>query len=258
MLEEVSSPPPPLLDANKHSCQRDFVSWWTTSISSDAHIAVARRPGDVPVLSWTKIHRIPSTESRNNDRSTIFGSTSSLPTLHQPQCHHGKQRTPVIHRETDLVGFKELARTPSCWSERSTNTHCYQLRDASVKITADVGVELKKIYLSRCRYHYPNDAPQQASANPNYNIEERGPPSSYPRSSKQREKGPRAWPVVWYGGREVVATSLLPQSFSLDSKFSISKYFTNKVLCEQLNKLYINLSIIITLCYYLFNNIPFI
>jgi hypothetical protein len=50
--------------------------------SSEAHVAVARRPGDVPVLSWTKIRRLPSTKSEKNDISTTSGPTSSLQKNH--------------------------------------------------------------------------------------------------------------------------------------------------------------------------------
>jgi hypothetical protein len=31
---------------------------------SEAHVDVARRSDDVPVLSWTKLYRLPSTKSR--------------------------------------------------------------------------------------------------------------------------------------------------------------------------------------------------
>jgi hypothetical protein len=46
--------------------------------SSEAHVAVASRPGDMLVLSWTKIHRIPPKKLGKNDRSTTSGPTSSL------------------------------------------------------------------------------------------------------------------------------------------------------------------------------------
>jgi hypothetical protein len=46
--------------------------------SSEAYVTVARRPGNIPVLSWTKIHRIPPKKSGKNDRSTTSGPTSSL------------------------------------------------------------------------------------------------------------------------------------------------------------------------------------
>jgi hypothetical protein len=43
---------------------------------------MARRPGDVPVLSWTKICRLPSTKSEKSDKSTTSGSTSLLQKNH--------------------------------------------------------------------------------------------------------------------------------------------------------------------------------
>jgi hypothetical protein len=46
--------------------------------SSEAHVVVARRPGNVPVLSWTNICRLPSTKSEKNRISTASGPTSSL------------------------------------------------------------------------------------------------------------------------------------------------------------------------------------
>ena len=49
---------------------------------SKAHVAVARRSGDVPVLSWTKICRLPSTTLERNGKSTTFGPTSSLQKNH--------------------------------------------------------------------------------------------------------------------------------------------------------------------------------
>jgi hypothetical protein len=49
---------------------------------SEAHVAVACRPGDVPGLSWTKIRRLPSTKSEKNGKSTTSGPTSSLQKNH--------------------------------------------------------------------------------------------------------------------------------------------------------------------------------
>jgi hypothetical protein len=49
---------------------------------SKAHVDVARRPGNVPVLSWTKICRLPSTKSEKNDKSTTFRPTSLLQKNH--------------------------------------------------------------------------------------------------------------------------------------------------------------------------------
>jgi hypothetical protein len=37
---------------------------------------------DVPVLPWTKIHRIPSTKLRNIDISTTFGPIFPLQSIH--------------------------------------------------------------------------------------------------------------------------------------------------------------------------------
>jgi hypothetical protein len=45
---------------------------------SEIHIVVARQPGDVPVLFWTKIHRHPSTKSEKTCRSTISRPTTTL------------------------------------------------------------------------------------------------------------------------------------------------------------------------------------
>jgi hypothetical protein len=50
--------------------------------SSKAHVDVARRPGDIPVLSWTKIRCIPSTKPRKNDKSTTSGPASLLQSIH--------------------------------------------------------------------------------------------------------------------------------------------------------------------------------
>jgi hypothetical protein len=50
--------------------------------SSEAHIPVARRPGNIPVLSWTKKRRIPSTKSRKDGIPTTSGPTSSLQSIH--------------------------------------------------------------------------------------------------------------------------------------------------------------------------------
>jgi hypothetical protein len=61
---------------------------------SKAYIAVARRPGDVPVLSWTMIRRLPSTKSKKNDKSTTFGPTSSFQRNHlAPAVTEGQQHT---------------------------------------------------------------------------------------------------------------------------------------------------------------------
>jgi hypothetical protein len=57
---------------------RLYESMNRSAASSEAHIAVARRPGDILVLSWTKIHLIPPKKSGKNDRSTTSGPTSSL------------------------------------------------------------------------------------------------------------------------------------------------------------------------------------
>jgi hypothetical protein len=50
--------------------------------SSETHVAVTHRPGDVPMLSWTKIRRLPSMKSEKNGISTIYGPISSLQKNH--------------------------------------------------------------------------------------------------------------------------------------------------------------------------------
>jgi hypothetical protein len=45
---------------------------------SKAHVDVARRPGDVTLLSWSKTRHLASTKSEKNDESTTSGPTSSL------------------------------------------------------------------------------------------------------------------------------------------------------------------------------------
>lgn len=50
--------------------------------SNEAHVDVACRPRDVPMLSWTKIRRLPSTKSKKNDISNTSGPTSSLQKNH--------------------------------------------------------------------------------------------------------------------------------------------------------------------------------
>jgi hypothetical protein len=145
--------------------------------SSEAHVAVARRPGDVPVLHWTKNHRIPLTKSGNNERSTTFGPASMLQSTHLAPApappwitmgtsNMSRNRSRQIWRTT---------RRPHCWSKGSTSTLCHQLWDVAMRITTDVGVELRQIYLPGYRSHHLNDAPQQTSPNPNYKIEERDP-----------------------------------------------------------------------------------
>jgi hypothetical protein len=130
--------------------------------SSEAHVAVARRPGDVPVLPWTKNHRIPPMKSGNNDRSTTSGPTSLLQSTHLAPApsaaaeNDGRQR----HIEKQI----SPSRRPRCRSERSTGTRCHQLRDTAVKVVADMGVELRQIYLPEHRSHHHNDAPKQTSA----------------------------------------------------------------------------------------------
>jgi hypothetical protein len=49
---------------------------------SKTHVTVARRPGDIPVLHWTKNHRIPPMKLGNNDRSTTSGPTSLLHSIY--------------------------------------------------------------------------------------------------------------------------------------------------------------------------------
>jgi hypothetical protein len=50
--------------------------------SSEAHGVAARRPGDVPMFSWTKIRHLSSMKSEKNDISTISEPTSSLQKNH--------------------------------------------------------------------------------------------------------------------------------------------------------------------------------
>jgi hypothetical protein len=61
-------------------------------------------------------------------------------------------------------------------SGRSRSTCYHQLRDTTVKVITDVGVEFRHIYL--LRRHNTNDAPQHKSLSPNYKMKERGPPRS--------------------------------------------------------------------------------
>jgi hypothetical protein len=49
---------------------------------SEAHVIVACRPGDVPVLSWTKIRHLSSTKSEKNGKSTTSGPTFLLQKNH--------------------------------------------------------------------------------------------------------------------------------------------------------------------------------
>ena len=49
--------------------------------SSETHVAVTRRSGDVPVLVWTQTCRMPSAKSRKNIRSTTFELPSSLQSI---------------------------------------------------------------------------------------------------------------------------------------------------------------------------------
>jgi hypothetical protein len=82
-----------------------------------------------------------------------------------------------------------IQETESRRSEESANTRCHQLRDAAMKDTAGVGVELRHIYSSGRRSHHTNGAPRPAK--PNLTTE-RGdrilPP--YCRWSRRRERGP--------------------------------------------------------------------
>jgi hypothetical protein len=50
--------------------------------STEEHVVVAHRPGDILVLCYTKIRRIPSTKSRNNNKTTTSEPTSSLQSIH--------------------------------------------------------------------------------------------------------------------------------------------------------------------------------
>jgi hypothetical protein len=50
--------------------------------SREGHVDVARQPGYVPMMSWTKIRRLSSTKPGKNNISTTSKPTSSL------QKHH--------------------------------------------------------------------------------------------------------------------------------------------------------------------------
>jgi hypothetical protein len=70
-----------------------------------------------------------------------------------------------------------------------------------VKVVADVGVELRQIYLSGRHSHHPNDAPQQKSPNPNYRTEERDPPLSPATGAAKGER--ERTNALAGGGREI-------------------------------------------------------
>jgi hypothetical protein len=167
--------------------------------SSEAHVVVARRPGDVSVLSWAKIRRISSTKSRNNNKSTILRPTSLIQSIHLTPAPN----TVVdnnIRNDTSRNRSRQVwrtARRPSCRPERSTSTHCQQLRDAT-KVAAGVGLELRQIYFSGRHSHHPNDAPRKTS--PNYKVGNEALSPSYRRSGKRRGRGPRLLPVKMGSG----------------------------------------------------------
>jgi hypothetical protein len=50
--------------------------------NNKAYVIAAHQSGDVPILSWTKIHHIPSLKLRNNKISTTFRLTSLLQSIH--------------------------------------------------------------------------------------------------------------------------------------------------------------------------------
>jgi hypothetical protein len=58
-----------------------------------------------------------------------------------------------------------------------------------VKVAADVGMELRQIYLPRRCSHHPNDTAQQKSRNPTYKTEERGPPTLLSPERQGEEEG---------------------------------------------------------------------
>jgi hypothetical protein len=74
-LRETPTPPRRILDETQSSTiARSKEASLSTRLcelmnrpaaSSRAHVVVERRPGDVPVLPWTKSHRIPSTNLGN-------------------------------------------------------------------------------------------------------------------------------------------------------------------------------------------------
>jgi hypothetical protein len=123
--------------------------------SSEAHVDVAHQLWNVPVLSWTWIHCIPSTKSRRNDRSTTSEPTSSLLSIHlapAPSIVMVMRSAPVTHREIDL------ARPEEQQEGQVSISCCHQLQDAIVKVIADVGWELMHIYLPEHRSHHGRQA----------------------------------------------------------------------------------------------------
>jgi hypothetical protein len=149
---------------------------------SKAHVVMARRPGDVPVLTWTKNRLLPSTKLEADPPPPDQHPCSREPTLPRP---------PTKASDTPRNRSRQIWRTtrrPSCRSEGSTNTRCHQLRDAAVKVAAGVGVELRQFYLPGRRSHHSNDAPQQTSPNPNY-MKERGPSSLLPPEWQEEGEG---------------------------------------------------------------------
>jgi hypothetical protein len=119
--------------------------------SSDAHIDVARRPGDGPrsVASHRWYQGIMI--------STTTGTTFSLQSIHlgpAPSVAVGNNERQWHVKKQNLSRCKGTARRPSCRSEGSTSTCCHQLRDATMKVT-DVEVELRHIYLPGCRSYHP-------------------------------------------------------------------------------------------------------
>jgi hypothetical protein len=86
---------------------------------SDAHVIVARRPRDVPVLSWTKICSLPSTKSEKNDKTTTSNQHPRSRRITSPRPPvtsqikdgngHGMGKVEQYHIHTCIVdGYKIL------------------------------------------------------------------------------------------------------------------------------------------------------
>lgn len=84
--------------------------------SSKAHVTLARRPGDVPVLPWSKIRRIPSTRLGENDRSTTIGPNYYLQSIGLALAANAAANSNIHHRQIErliLPDLKNGERTPS-------------------------------------------------------------------------------------------------------------------------------------------------
>jgi hypothetical protein len=117
-------------------------------------------------------------------------------------------------------------------SKRSASTQCHHLRDAAMKDTAGVGVEIRQIYSPKCGSHHPNSVPWKFFPYPNYQArtEVQGHPPSCHRSGKRRERRPAASPTEIEGkvlpthwqsftGANLGVLSLLPPPPAAKIKF---------------------------------------